>query len=309
MVAASQRPHLGYTGTTIDRAAGKRVDAEWLQAKLADPTSRIVRFVGDRPRIAVSTNPSAAIAYEEPAAIGRAGGGEPVFLGLNGEGAALFAIQCGPTAAGEAEAEAIKLIDLRSLAVQGLLETGELNLLAQARALLYWHERHRYCANCGTLTVIADAGYRRFCPACEANHFPRTDPVVIVVAVHDGRCLLGRQPNFLPGVYSALAGFVEPGESLEEAARREIREETGVRVGRIRYHSSQPWPFPANLMIGLLGEAETAAITIDRTELEDARWFDRQDVEAMLAGSHPDGLKVPPPMAIAYHLISAAVCG
>lgn len=309
MASPAQGPLLGYTGTTIDRVAGRRVDADWLQARLADPTTRIVRFIGDKPRIAIAGNPTAAIAYDGPAAIGRAAVGEAVFLGVNSEGAALFAVQSGPAPEGGADPEAIKLIDLRSLAVQGLLEAGELSLLAQAQALLYWHQRHRYCANCGAPTVVADGGYRRYCQRCEANHFPRTDPVVIIVAVHDGRCLLGRQPNFLPGVYSALAGFVEPGESLEEAARREVLEETGVRVGPIRYHSSQPWPFPANLMIGLLGEAETEPITVDRTELEDARWFDRRDIEAMLDGSHRDGLKVPPPMAIAYHLISAAVSG
>jgi NAD+ diphosphatase len=156
--------------------------------------------------------------------------------------------------------EDCELIDLRSLAVQGLLAPGDLNLLAQGRALLNWHQRHRFCANCGQRTTLADAGYRRHCEACGASHFPRTDPVVIVAVVRNGRCLLGRQPHFLPGVYSTLAGFVEPGESLEEAARREIQEESGIRVGPIRYHASQPWPFPASLMIGLIGEAETTDV-------------------------------------------------
>jgi NAD+ diphosphatase len=131
--------------------------------------------------------------------------------------------------------------------------------------------------------------------------------VVIVAVVGNGRCLLGRQPHFLPGVYSTLAGFVEPGESLEEAARREIQEESGIRVGPIRYHASQPWPFPASLMIGLIGEAETTQIVVDHDELEDARWFDRDEIRAMLADRHPDGLKVPPAMAIAHHLITAAL--
>jgi NAD+ diphosphatase len=295
---------LGYAGATIDRAALRRKDSTWLTAALRNPASRIVRFSGDRPRINLAGNPQAAIAYDPPASVTHLlDCGEAVLLGVAPDGGAIFAGSCAPTA----EEEGCKLIDLRSLAVQGLLATGDLNLLAQARALLHWHERHRFCANCGKNTVLADAGYRRHCEACGTDHFPRTDPVVILVVVKASRCLLGRQPQFLPGVYSALAGFVEPGESLEDAARREILEETGVKVGPIRYHSSQPWPFPASLMIGLLGEAETADIVVDRSELEDARWFAPDEIRAMLADRHPDGLKVPPAMAIAHHLIRAAI--
>jgi len=296
---------LGYAGAAINRAAARRRDTAWLTAALSDPASRIVRFHGDRPRIALSSNPHAAIAYEMPERVAHLlDCRETVLLGVAPDGCAIFAGAC--AAEGEEE-DGCKLIDLRSLAVQGLLAPGELNLLAQARALLSWHHRHRFCANCGNSTRLADAGYRRYCGACGTDHFPRTDPVVILVAVRDGHCLLGRQPQFLPGVYSALAGFVEPGESLEDAARREILEESGIRVGPIRYHASQPWPFPASLMIGLLGEAETSEIVVDHDELEDARWFDPDEIRAMLADRHPDGLKVPPAMAIAHHLISAAV--
>lgn len=296
-------PLLGYIGGTIDRAAAKRCDAAWLAGCLADPACRIVRFHRDRPRIVMAHNPGAAIAYDSPAGIARSDDSEPVFLGLDGASTPVFAVSA-PAAEEDSE---VKHIDLRSLATQGLLAPGDLNLLAHARTLLDWHERNRFCANCGAGTVLADGGYRRHCEACSANHFPRTDPVVILVAVNGSDCLLGRQPHFQPGVYSALAGFVEPGESLEEAARREILEEAGVKVGRIRYHSSQPWPFPANLMIGLLGEAETTEVIIDRTELEDAHWFGRDELRAMLEDRHPDGLKVPAPMAIAHHLIRAAV--
>ena len=297
---------LGYAGGTIDRAAARRRDAAWVAGALSDPASRIVRFHGDRPRIRVMGNPHAAIAYDAPSGVAHLlDCGEAVLLGVAPDGCAIFTGACAP--AEEADENDCKLIDLRSLAVQGLLAPGELNLLAQGRALLNWHQRHRFCANCGNPTVLADAGYRRHCEACGADHFPRTDPVVILAVVDGDRCLLGRQPHFLPGVYSTLAGFVEPGESLEEAARREILEESGIRVGRVRYHASQPWPFPGSLMIGLLGEAETTDIMVDRTELEDARWFDRDEVLAMLADRHPDGLKVPPAMAIAHHLITAAV--
>jgi NAD+ diphosphatase len=296
---------LGYAGATIDRAAARRRDAAWLTAAFSDPASRIVRFHGDRPRIAAMGNPHTAIAYDPPQRVAHLlDCGEAVLLGVAPDGCAIFAGACAPDVA---EEEDCKLIDLRSLAVQGLLAPGDLNLLAQGRALLNWHQRHRFCSNCGTATVLADAGYRRHCEACGASHFPRTDPVVIMTAVREGHCLLGRQRHFQPGVYSTLAGFVEPGESLEEAARREVLEESGIRLGHIRYHASQPWPFPGSLMIGLLGEAETSEIVVDHDELEDARWFTRDEVHAMLADRHPDGLKVPPTMAIAHHLITAAV--
>jgi NAD+ diphosphatase len=155
--------------------------------------------------------------------------------------------------------------------------------------------------------MMEDAGYRRHCPACHANHFPRTDPVAIMIVRRRGRLLLGRQPMFQPGMYSALAGFIEPGETIEDAARREIFEESGIRVGEVRYLSSQPWPFPSSLMIGLIGEALTTDIVIDRDELEDVRWFDAPEVIAMLERRHPDGLTLPLPFAIAHHLVLAAL--
>jgi NAD+ diphosphatase len=199
------------------------------------------------------------------------------------------------------------LIDLRRLAMEGLLPPHELAILAQARSLLVWHERHRYCSNCGQPTEAADAGCRRDCPACKAQHFPRTDPVVITAVRGPMGWLLGRGPGFQPGVYSTLAGFMEPGESIEEAARREVFEETGIRLGAIAYHSSQPWPFPSSLMIGLIAQAMTNEIAIAREELEDARWFAREEVVQMLEDRHPQGLKVPRPAAIAHHLIRASI--
>jgi NAD+ diphosphatase len=168
-----------------------------------------------------------------------------------------------------------------------------------------WHARHGFCANCGARTAIAQGGYRRDCPACGAHHFPRTDPVVIMLAIRGERCLLGRQHRFQPGMYSCLAGFVEPGETLEDAVRREILEESKLSVGRVNYHASQPWPFPSSLMIGCFAEALTEEIVPEEAELEDARWFDRADLLPMLERRHPDGVFVPPPMAIAHHLIRA----
>lgn len=288
------------------RPADGRVDAAWLAARRADPRSEVLLFAGDRPLLfrggesLIRRAPDRLV--DAPPLLE---GCEPVFLGLDREDVARFAA---PLAHPERDVPAeVKLIDLRSIALQGLVPGPELGLLARARSLLHWHARHRFCAHCGAATRPADGGYRRRCPACESDHFPRTDPVVIMVVRRGDRFLLGRQPRFLPGVYSALAGFVEPGESIEDAGRREVAEEAGVRVGAVRYVGSQPWPFPASLMIGLIGEAESDAIQVDRDELEDARWFTREDLQRMLAWDHPEGLKVPPAMAIAHHLIRAAI--
>ena len=197
----------------------------------------------------------------------------------------------------------LELVDLRTIATQGLVSPTALAILGQAKAILHWRARHGRCANCGAPTRIAAAGWRRECHACQAQHFPRTDPVVIMLAVDGERCLLGRQARFPKGMVSCLAGFVEPGETIEEAVRREIHEEAGIVCGEVAYVASQPWPFPSSLMIGCLARATSRAIAIDRNELEDARWFDRAEVVAMLGGRHPEGLWPPNPMAIAHHIM------
>ena len=200
-----------------------------------------------------------------------------------------------------------QVLDLRSIAVQGVVPRDELGILAQAKSLLHWHGRHRFCGNCGAPTQASCAGFRRDCDQCGAQHFPRTDPVVIMLVTRGDRCLLGRQSRFPPGVFSCLAGFLEPGETIEDAVRRETLEEAGVRVGAVRYLASQPWPFPASLMIGCLGEGLDDDLTLDREELEDGRWFTRDEVRLMLDRRHPDGLVTPPPMAIAHHLVRTFV--
>jgi NAD+ diphosphatase len=199
--------------------------------------------------------------------------------------------------------EDLKLVDLRSIATGGLVPQDKTAMLAAAKALMHWHARHRFCSNCGTPTEVAVAGWRRDCPVCKAIHFPRTDPVVIMLAVDGDACLLGRQPRFPKGMYSALAGFVEPGETIEAAVRREIREEAAVVCRAVQYFASQPWPFPASLMIGCFAEAESRSFEIDRVELEDARWFSRDETIALLEHRHPEGLAAPTPMAIAHHLL------
>lgn len=193
--------------------------------------------------------------------------------------------------------------DLRSLATEGLVPEPQIGILALAKSLLAWHARHGFCANCGAPTRLSASGFKRECDACGAQHFPRTDPVVIMLVTHGERCLLGRQARFPAGSYSCLAGFVEPGETMEDAVRRETFEEAGIRVGAVSYDLSQPWPFPSSLMLGCIAQATSETIIIDADELEDARWFSRDEVRTMLAGAHPDGLRVPPPVAIAHHLV------
>jgi NAD+ diphosphatase len=230
------------------------------------------------------------------------------FLGLTPIGAPIF-IALLPDEAVELRSDASdgfldrRILVVRSIAMGGLVPQDQAAMLAAAKALMNWHARHRFCSNCGSPTEVAVAGWRRDCPVCKAIHFPRTDPVVIMLAVDGDACLLGRQPRFPKGMYSALAGFVEPGETIEAAVRREVREEAGVVCRAVQYFASQPWPFPASLMIGCFAEAESRKLEIDQVELEDARWFSRHEAIALVERRHPDSLTAPTPMAIAHHLL------
>lgn len=194
-----------------------------------------------------------------------------------------------------------KTLPIRDAIMSGHLRNRDIAMMGHGFSLLKWHENHRFCSRCGTQSAMTQGGYRRQCPSCGATHFPRLDPVTIMLVTDGERILLGRQPQFLPGMYSCLAGFVEPGESLEEAVRREVLEEAGVTIGTVRYLSSQPWPFPYTLMVGCIAEALTTDIDMDVTELEDCRWFTRDELGPMLA--REGELKAPPPMAIAHQLI------
>jgi len=288
---------VGFAGNVIERRSEHRDEAT-VAAALGNADARFYLFRGDKVLRKSPTEP--LFSAREAGDLGAAGG-QPILLGWREGVPHIAALVSEATAL----APSILQSDLRSLASEGTLAGEHIGALAQARSLLNWHGRHGFCSMCGTASVMALGGYRRDCPNCGAQHFPRTDPVVIMLATDGERALLGRQPRFQPGVFSCLAGFLEPGETIEDAVRRETQEESGIRIGRVRYHASQPWPFPTSLMIGCFAEAVSTDIRRDEEELEACRWFPREEVAAMLAGTHPDGLRTPPPMAIANRLIAA----
>jgi NAD+ diphosphatase len=298
------KPRLGYAGSRIERAAELRNDKAALVKLAADPRAGAY-VIGGEWIVARKATPSHEPLFSLPDAVELAPAVETVFLGTI-DGEPRFGIGIA-TAAAEALKSRNDLLvtDLRSIAVQGLVDADHLPPIAEAKAVLHWHARHRFCSNCGTATIAVNGGWRRDCPNCKAEHFPRTDPVVIMLPVEGERCLLGRSPRFVPNMWSCLAGFIEPGESIEDAVRRETLEEAGIVCGRVGYFRSQPWPFPTSLMIGCHAEALSKNIVIDRTELEDARWFDKEEVVTMLMRKHSAGLTTPPPVAIAHHIIRA----
>ncbi len=258
-----------------------------LAAALADPAARLLVLNDYQPVMDGGRLSWTAIDTDAAAE-------DHVLLGIE-DGVPHFARLTGEPAVGRS---------FEMIAALHALEAGEAATYAAARSVLDWHARHGFCAKCGAATAPFRAGWGRHCPACGTEHFPRVDPVVIMIAEHGGRALLGRQPAFPPGRYSALAGFLEPGESIEEAVARELFEEAGVRVRNVRYIASQPWPFPSSLMIACCAEAVDDRLTIDTTELEDAIWVSRDEVRAALAG---DGSRfgVPPSYAIAHTLLEA----
>jgi NAD+ diphosphatase len=283
----------GFTGGTLDRADALRHDADALAAARGDWRARLLVLDGLMPAV---TNDGrlewTSLAHLPDDA-------EPILLGLDESGRPHFTALL----AGMRVDTAPAMRSPALMAVLGSLAPGEAATYAAARSVIDWHVRHGFCAKCGSATAVFRGGWARKCPACGAEHFPRVDPVVIMIAEHDGRALLGRGKGWPPGRYSALAGFLEPGESIEEAVAREIAEEAGVRVGRVRYVASQPWPFPSSLMIACVAEAEDDAITLDVNELEDAMWVPREMVRAVLRGEEGPFLP-PPPYAIAHTLLS-----
>ncbi|MCH2171033.1 NAD(+) diphosphatase [Myxococcota bacterium] len=292
-----------FSGSPIDRAEHQRREPEFVQEQLERDDARFVAMwrlnalirTGDEPGVAWTR--SVVREHMNPVV-------QEVFLGLS-EGIPYFAVDISALenpAEVLGAAEVANFEDVRAAASRIPFE--EASILAHARSRVDWHARHHFCPTCGGKTEPRGGGAHRVCLDCSVEHFPRVDPVAIAVVIHGDRCLLGRQRGWPEQMYSALAGFIDCGESLEEAVRREVAEEAGVPVGEVRYVASQPWPFAASLMIGCRAEALDDAVEIDRFELEDASWFERDVVRRALAGDvEGTGLIVPPPMAIANHLL------
>lgn len=296
-----------FAGNPLDRAGDLRNTPEWLaeQEENSDALSMVfwegqplLEDHADGPRLSFLSLTHAYDLAPLP--------DQRLFLGL-WKNAPVFAVELeGPVdpAAGPVKGLGV-FTGMREAAA--VLSGADAAMAGGAKSLFDWRRRHGFCANCGNETKTTAGGWRRVCPLCKAEHFPRVDPVTIMLPVYQGRCLLGRQAAWPAGRMSALAGFLEPGETIEEACAREIKEEAGLTVTAVRYHSSQPWPFPSQLMIGLIAEVSDDDAAPDQSELEEVRWFTRDEAEAVLAGSH--AVKAPPTFAIAHTLIRAWVDG
>ena len=294
-----------FAGNPLDRASERRGDEAWLATQLASSDALGLALWNGKPLVEPTKGGGFQIAYlPAPLTAELAGGAERLlFMGLWKE-AAVFATdlegQADPT---DGPLQGMgEFRDLRAVAPQ--LPAPDAAILGTAKSMFEWRRRHQHCAVCGQPSEPREGGWKRQCPACKAEHFPRTDPVVIMLPFHGERCMLGRQDAWPKGMFSALAGFLEPGESIEEACARELTEEAGLHTRSVRYHSTQPWPYPSSLMIGLLAEVEDEEGAPDQTELSEVRWFTRAEARALLAGQ-VEGVFCPPPLAIAHQLIKA----
>lgn len=294
--------HPAFISNVLDRAAHLRFNDEKLFALEGKSSSRayvvyrdslVTKKEGDGQR--------ALLTIDEALKFGANPG--TIFLGLR-DGDAVFGMGISAPAAEKLlTRDDVAVSELRGMAMQGVVPPEQLSAVAMAKSLVSWHQRHGFCANCGAKSSMAEGGWKRVCPSCKTEHFPRTDPVVIMLVEKGDKCLLGRQKQFPPGMYSCLAGFVEAAETIEDAVKREIFEESGIRCTDVTYYMTQPWPYPSSLMIGCSARATSDEITVDKMELEDARWFDRDEAMLMWKREHPDGLAGPHPFAIAHHLL------
>jgi NAD+ diphosphatase len=294
-----------YTNAALDRLDIRRNDPDWIAGEMTDEKTLVLPVRNDRNLLRANAHPAMQALQGEGARNVLDKADEVVLLGLDDD-KSLFAADI--SSASEEEADLLigddsEFVDLRQ--VPGALPQGDGAVLAYARGILYWHRRHRYCGDCGHPTESADGGHVRRCtnPDCAHSHFPRTDPAVIMLVMrpgpNGGACLLAHKSGFLPGMYSTLAGFVEPGETLEEAVAREVMEEAAVAVTDVRYRASQPWPFPASLMLGFRAVATSFDIERNPAELDDAAWFTRDDIARMAE----TGKRLPRPDSIALWLI------
>lgn len=301
-----------FANNPLDRVSYKRVNADWVAEQLKNPDAFILPTWREDPFILPPAKNGEApeVGFMRPGmfADSIAGGATVLFLGLDHKERPYFAIdlseESDPSQQGALKGFG-EFTDLRSIAPQ--IAAADAAIAAQAKAILKWHSTHQFCSACGAKSVIAEAGYRRDCPKCETQHFPRTDPVVIMLATYEDKALLGRQEIWPKAMFSALAGFVEPGESIEEAVARELLEEAGCKVSSVSYHSTQPWPYPMSLMIGCTAEADNQDVEPDGIEIAEARWCSRAELRDVLAGKGDGSLFVPPPFAIAHQLIRSWV--
>ena len=302
-----------FAGNPLNRASERRLEANWIESRLHDPSTLIFPMWRLEPFLLGPENsaPPIQLGLLKPGLtdVLAADGAPCIFLGLDGD-RAVFALDI---SAAENPAQKGPLAGLgffRDARAAGqMVSIKEAAIIAQAKALIDWHQRHGFCPKCGAPTRVMDAGYRRLCDKCNSEHFPRVDPVVIMLAIDGDACLVGRGKLFPQGMFSALAGFIEPGETIEEAVRRELMEEASVKVGEVSYWATQPWPFPSSLMIGCFAKATSREVKVDQSELAELRWIERKVARELIEGKRVDGIMVPPPIAIAHHLIKAFALG
>ena len=298
-----------FADNQLDRVGNLRRDPAWVAERLQRADSRFLAFWQLKVLVTTGDQPSVAWLRSDVLPHSDQQTGAPL-LGIDGD-IAHFAVDLSPLEDPQTVLDlnsgrdsGVEFADVRAVAAR--LPSHEAGIVAQGRASIDWHARHKFCPACGAPSETQDSGLMRRCTQCAVEHFPRTDPVVIMLVEHQGRVLLGRQKRWPSGMYSCLAGFVDHGETIEAAVRREVAEETGVSVDNVRYHASQPWPFPASLMIGCMAVATSDAISIDDHELQDARWFDRDDIRQRLLNPEAyNDFSLPQPMAIAHQLIRA----
>jgi NAD+ diphosphatase len=295
-------PHmtaLAFAGGTLNRLSESRTDTAIADA-LAHSDAKFLGFIGAKPLIRFES--AQAHCWHEKSEALQLNVAKAILLGSDEFGAPWLAAPSLLNA--EHLPEGLKAIDLRSIVAQGLISGAELGNLAYGAALNSWHNNNPFCSRCGAPSAMSSGGAKRICQTCNAEHFPRTDPVAIMMVTYQDKCLLGRSPHFPAGMYSCLAGFIEAGETIEDAVRRETFEESGVALGKVTYVASQPWPMPHSLMIGCFAEAISDAIHFDATELEDCRWFAKTELIDMINANHKDGLTSPLKGAIAGYLMA-----